>query len=90
MVSAARSTSMRRSFSPRSSSRSDEGTFGRENAPHLAGGRVDAGEVDASEESNLGRNVGVLRAAADRKRVDAVLVDGLRGAERPSARYADS
>ena len=38
---------------------------------------VDAWEVDFADEGHVGRGVGVLRAAVDTERVDAVLVDAL-------------
>ena len=44
---------------------------------YLAIACVDAGKVDFANEGNIGRGVGVLRAAVDTERVDAVLVDAL-------------
>jgi hypothetical protein len=44
---------------------------------YFAIARVDAGEVDFADESHVGRGVGVLGAAVDFERVDAVLVDAL-------------
>lgn len=41
----------------------------------FSGGLVDAREVDAGEEGDFGGHVGVVGPAADRERVDAVLVD---------------
>lgn len=44
---------------------------------YLAIACVDAGEVDFADECDIGRGVGVLRAAVDLERVYAVLVDAL-------------
>jgi hypothetical protein len=49
----------------------------QENQPHLSGSRMNAGEVDASEEGDGWRLVGVGSVADNVERVDAVLVDRL-------------
>jgi hypothetical protein len=49
----------------------------RSNSTHLAIACINAGKIDFADEGDIGRRVGVLRAAVNLERVNAVLVDAL-------------